>query len=491
LPCYAYLAQDRLSGIVVINIKKFEQVNNMDIVMKNYKSNEINKHLLKEAHIYLFILCILFSLLWGVLNETKSKPFTDRIEWVKQLDSSDVLFGKDINSLNRLFANNKYSFVSEYLTTVKAGGVSQDIYVNATNQECFLFTPSRMIKGEFLNEYHLKQASSVVVISDRLALSLFLTLEVLGENIILNGLSYKIVGVYKYPSNPLFLPGGYDKEVVYIPINSILNYKELPINQILFSIPEEFQSIYSVFDKSNDYELVNKLNNFQCNLYRHNSRKFNQWTNILNFIMGLTVILLIFRLIIRLLKKLIKYMKANLEDYYFKDLLLRFKIYIILFLPLLVLIIIIILWISKQIQFDFFYEQGDIPPENLFDISYYCMNFKRRLVESRLSTGLVTEYQVIHNWTLGLIRGVGMLTLVSLVFFLYSIKKLFLSSDEMHKSILMLAIPFLLGLIIGLLITFGLNMTPYIAWKTIILFLMLIVLSSLDSKYAYSTIISY
>ena len=115
--------------------------------------------------------------------------------------------------------------------TVTFNGTTRSYSVQATHPDGQVVETLEMLSGRFYNERDMKDLKKVAVIGQNVQQELFDELDPIGESIIVDGTSYKIIGVF------------YDKEGeqtmrrIYLPISTV-------------------QKVYSSFDKMDQLVLV-------------------------------------------------------------------------------------------------------------------------------------------------------------------------------------------------------------------------------------------
>ena len=149
-----------------------------------------------------------------------------------------VLKNKDIAYIKGSFQDD-YEYISarfnKYLT-VKYKKEATDFPIRAVHPDHQYIEKTIMEKGRFLNDNDLNKKLKVVVIGKQVVEELFKDKKPLGETIIMNGLTYKVVGVFSDKGNER------EERYIYAPLTTFQRiYKNTDqVDEILLTYNPKF-----------------------------------------------------------------------------------------------------------------------------------------------------------------------------------------------------------------------------------------------------------
>lgn len=231
--------------------------------------------------------------------EYVSKNNTDYItlsEIKQAVNNSD-----DIMTVN--VQNRKNGTAEAYHTSL----LSDNVNIILTDENYPEIHNINMIKGNFFSA--VISESDAIVISDSLANLLFKSIDIIGCQMILNGETKTISGVYENNESFVSDLSSNGLETVFVPV-----YYQTDINDLT--------RIESFYVKGNNGSIGNKeiqelnaLLNNKLELYKQNdlnsSKKLlMQLFNIIIFVIGLIVVVKLFSVIIKNIKKIVNYIIA-------------------------------------------------------------------------------------------------------------------------------------------------------------------------------------
>ena len=176
---------------------------------------------------------LLFTLLFGIgkgLQNTFKSQFADGAEnsiYIRTGESSKAYRGNQVGKLVQLknndfkFLVDKYDDKIEYISArvyknVRAiyKGETSNYTVRAVNPDHQFIEKSIIIKGRFLTQFDLKKKSKVIAIGRLVEKDLFGNHSALNKNISLNGINYKVIGVFKDEG------GDWEERIINMPITT-------------------------------------------------------------------------------------------------------------------------------------------------------------------------------------------------------------------------------------------------------------------------------
>ncbi|MDD4493514.1 MAG: ABC transporter permease, partial [Eubacteriales bacterium] len=319
---------------------------------------------------------ILITLLSGINNSLANSLSSDAestIELVRTKSYNTVLF-RDMEKVRESEGLGTISAYSEILSGVfnRFGVYGGNIKIVLTDSEYNDIYNIEMVKGTFLTSQTVEKGKAYAVISDQMAVKLFKTIDVIGNEIQISEQSFIVAGVYKGKSSIIWdvLSDGRDR--IFIPYSSYNNAEEMAIDIISIVIPPG-QDVYS---------LVNILEkNLGCGLESYDITKLSdafdmsyQFINLFTFIVGLTSILLTVLLAFRLTKKTAASLKNKTELYYPGQLFKTEKRRIIYNAAVILMFCIVAACIIYSIRFKIIIPDRYLPYDNIFDIKLYLDN---------------------------------------------------------------------------------------------------------------------
>lgn len=234
------------------------------------------------------------------------------------------------------------------------------VLVNEVYMKSF---PYQLLKGQILDSFMVKNRERVAMIDYDLALKLFFSSDVLGRHIFLDGINYKIIGVYEDKSIS-FAKDQYTR--VFIPYGSVDGWESFRIDTISISRSGDWKEKLEKLR----IEMGNTFDKYVYEDIGESKRLVHQGGKFLNFFLGINIIVLFLNLFIRMIKEVYIEIMKNLKEKYLSQIMRQYhlKMTEIIFFSAIVLSI-ILLW--KLLHFQALIPTEFIPDENIFDISYY------------------------------------------------------------------------------------------------------------------------
>lgn len=236
-----------------------------------------------------------------------------------------------------------------------------------TNQNYYELYKLSMVAGTFFSEDDVEKKQQYVIISDNLALKLYLRKNPIGETIYIDNYSYTILGVYE--ENDTFWGSinkdNYDR--IYIPYSSYPEYSSIPIDAIAFTNDDMlFENIDAMLAQYPQY-----MGNLSHYNYIEKLAFSTQPVPILLFSLQLILIFFILRMVYSPLKLTFKKVYAKKETEYLKDI-IKTNSKNLIYLSVFILVGIIgVVFLAKSIKFPILIPVSAIPNDNLFHINHY------------------------------------------------------------------------------------------------------------------------
>jgi len=267
----------------------------------------------KYSKLKLFLYTIIFALFMFMSISVRQQVISalpEAVEYVSKNNTDYITlseFKQAVNNSDDIMTvnvqNRKNGTAEAYHTSL----LSDNVNIILTDENYPEIHNINMIKGNFFSA--VISESDAIVISDSLANLLFKSIDIIGCQMILNGETKTISGVYENNESFVSDLSSNGLETVFVPV-----YYQTDIN--------DSTRIESFYVKGNNGSIGNKeiqelnaLLNNKLELYKQNdlnsSKKLLvQFFNIIIFIMGLIVAVKLFSVIIKNIKKIVNYIIA-------------------------------------------------------------------------------------------------------------------------------------------------------------------------------------
>lgn len=267
----------------------------------------------KYSKLKLFLYTIIFALFMFMSISVRQQVISalpEAVEYVSKNNTDYITlseFKQAVNNSDDIMTvnvqNRKNGTAEAYHTSL----LSDNVNIILTDENYPEIHNINMIKGNFFSS--VISESDAIVISDSLANLLFKSIDIIGCQMILNGETKTISGVYENNKSFVSDLSSNGLETVFVPV-----YYQTDIN--------DSTRIESFYVKGNNGSIGNKeiqelnaLLNNKLELYKQNdlnsSKKLLvQFFNIIIFIMGLIVVVKLFSVIIKNIKKIVNYIIA-------------------------------------------------------------------------------------------------------------------------------------------------------------------------------------
>ena len=267
----------------------------------------------KYSKLKLFLYTIIFALFMFMSISVRQQVISalpEAVEYVSKNNTDYITLSEikqavnnsdDIMTVN--VQNRKNGTAEAYHTSL----LSDNVNIILTDENYPEIHNINMIKGNFFSA--VISESDAIVISDSLANLLFKSIDIIGCQMILNGETKTISGIYENNESFVSDLSSNGLETVFVPV-----YYQTDIN--------DSTRIESFYVKGNNGSIGNKeiqelnaLLNNKLELYKQNdlnsSKKLlMQLFNIIIFVIGLIVVVKLFSVIIKNIKKIVNYIIA-------------------------------------------------------------------------------------------------------------------------------------------------------------------------------------
>lgn len=335
-------------------------------------------------------LAVLLATMVACINHSSGGIFAHDLghtaEMVRVREDNPVTF----KELSRLKNAAEWSGITGYSEMIS--GVSNKFGIGAggikavlTDAECPSVYKNEMLAGSFFDEQAVKRGEAYAVISDQLAVKLFKTIDIIGNEIEALGKKYTVTGVYKNRSPVIWSLCGDGFDRIYVPYGSIDNYGEKSVDVLtLTGKPEERMA--DIKGKMN-MELGGKMSSYRMIDYSVSNVVFHQYFDLLLFIIGAMAILHTLIFFIKYSVNTIRRFKKKAESFYFPEMLKTDRKRGACYLSVFLLCCACIILLYKSVQFEFIIADRYIPDDNIFDIRFYAKVFMNDIMTSNSYTG--------------------------------------------------------------------------------------------------------
>ncbi len=409
----------------------------------------------------LFFLFISINSISAYISNTYKNHYASRIE-INLISSSvnekDLITAGDIEDLAMAFPNGSISYMNQSDSIIEANNAIFPIKTVSSGENLERFLGLDILRGCFFNSEQYQYGNKVAVISDTLAYKLFTTHNIIGNEIYISGVKYRIIGLYKSKSSLLSVLSSDGSERVYIPFNSMTNISSEALNTVFIkddSLKDKPFRVHTI------EETLKECLRMEPNLYRIND--FNdssiytaQPLFLFVFLVGVLLICLIIKYLIKYLTFGYFNLKSGLKNNYFIQLMIKWKLRIPLFIIGAALILLIIGITFSTIKFKGTIPAEYIPVDNIFDFGFYADKLKDAIYKLNSNVGYVpTQMEILFNYNLLVIYISTLLLLINFIAAMSAIKlnKFFSDSiaDQM-KAFAVLAASILIGLALAFVI---------------------------------------
>lgn len=263
----------------------------------------------------------------------------------------------DIERLAQRISMNKVSFCSELDTTVVKGESVLPVLTN----EYFFENYDNLIYGNGFTPNMIIDKRRSVVISDKLALRLFLNTNAVDEKITLNEETYTVIGVYQKSNGFLGEISKDDKERIYIPYTCDERYQYCRVDMLTYDNSSPSATLLEMMNFDSYYSVD----------FSEKSRVLLNFPDIANFVLFASLVIVVMKVWYRVNSRLLTSIKSDMQGLYFTSILKSKWWKILLFLVLAFGLPLLLIWLFILCGFEIYIVSQYIPTENIFDVSYY------------------------------------------------------------------------------------------------------------------------
>lgn len=436
----------------------------------------------------LFFLVISINSVSLEIDSTYKNGYASRMEINLQsnyVDQKNLINASDIKDLAMSFPNGSISYMTQSDSIIEANHAIFPIkaVLSAENVEKFLGL--YMLRGCFINSEQYQYGNKVAVISDTLAYKLFTSHNVIGNEIYITGVKYKIIGLYKSERSILSVLASDGIERVYIPFNSISNNASKLLDTIFVkddSLREKPFRIHTMEGTLKERLRV-EPNLYRINDFYDSSIYTSQPLLLFIFLVGVLLVCQIIKYFIKYLKFGFLHLKGGLRSNYLVGILIKWKLRIPLYIIGVILILLLVGAICWNITFKGAIPAEYIPVDNIFDFKFYANRIREAINSSNSNFGYIpTQLELILRYNLMVVYISMLFLLINFVAVLSAIKLDRLVSGTIIKQIAVLTISVAIGLAISFIICLLFRINFIIPVKEMIILIMFLVVKLINEN---------
>lgn len=314
-------------------------------------------------------------------NLNLNKNISNVLEYEKinkslSTNDSGITF-EELNKVKETYKNLTFTGYKEISCAIKnkyGNSPSEEIKTKMvlTDEKYFSLYPYKMVQGGKIDFLSVKNGNKIAVISDILAINLFKSIKVIGNTITLSNVKYKIVGVYKENQSLTYSASEDGYERIYVPYSS---YTVSGANEKLFldifTTKDASQTGYNNINNKLTKTIGGNISLYNMVDYTTLKKISFQYIHMFYFIIGICVIVVLIKITFKYLKNLVAFFREKLKISYFNDILSDNKKGIVIVFSKIILSLISVLIIFNLIKFNIVIEDKYLPPDNIFDVSFY------------------------------------------------------------------------------------------------------------------------
>ncbi|WP_137697688.1 ABC transporter permease [Ruminiclostridium herbifermentans] len=378
------------------------------------------------------------------------------------VNQNNLIKASDIEDLAKSFPNGSISYMTQSDSIIEANHAIFPIKAVLSAENADKFLGLDILRGCFINSEQYQYGNKVAVISDTIAYKLFMSHNVIGNEIYISDIKYKIIGVYKSKNSILSVLASDGIERVYIPFKSTTdNASKIPYtifikDESLKEKPFRVHTLEGIIKE----RLRKEPNMYRINDFYESSIYTSQPFLLFIFLVGVLLICKVIKYFIKYLKFGFLNLKSGLRNNYLVGILFKWKLPIIIYIIGTALILILLGEIGKNITF-----KGAIPPEyipvdNIFDFKFYANKIREAIYGLNSNFGYIpTQLELFLRYNLLVVYISILFLILNFIAVLSAIKLDKLVSGTITKQMAALAASVVIGLAISFIacLLFGIS----------------------------------
>ncbi len=442
-------------------------------------SNELKRYSIKKLITSMSILfCLVFllnSVVAGFQADYEKRyggRFEININSVKAADNRTIKYKQIQNMVN--YQLERVSYLNETEAYIKTGNSGYTVDTVLCGENLIDFIDIHMLQGTFLSKEQHELGKKVAVISDSLALRLFMTNRVLGNKVSIGEVTYTIVGVYKKEVTPFSILYSDGAERIYIPFESVAGFNSRTINTVLIS-DKKFQEATFGTDKVTEFLKKTGVDrsNYEINDFYNSNVYVSQPLSAFILFVGVLIILMLLSYFIRYIKDGFAFFRNRMEGGYLFEVIAGTRLGLIVFFSGAAVLLLSMGAIYYAVRFKGFIPYQYIPSENIFDLNFYGNLIKTGILKANRFTGYMpTQYELWFNINLFFSYALTICIFISFIAVKSTIKLYRLAGGYSNvESLTILILSLLISVVGGFLICImsGLQFTFPVCYTVILI----------------------
>lgn len=178
------------------------------------------------------------------------------MDWAKQTEITrrDFFNDRDIKAIRQVDGVEAVTPILEENSSLRFKDNKIDVILIGANEDSQIITNVELIKGRFISNSDITNRSQQIVISEREARELFGTIDVVGEEVIMNTyrgpINLQIIGVSRHEENMFSGAMNNGRAQVYVPISTIMR---------IYNVNDYYGVNIKVTDKDNMDEIGTQI----------------------------------------------------------------------------------------------------------------------------------------------------------------------------------------------------------------------------------------
>ena len=412
----------------------------------------------------LFFLVISINSISLNIRNTYKNDYASRMEinLENYVDQKNLIKASDIEDLAMAFPNGNISYMTQSDSIIEANHAIFPIKAVLSAENVEKFMGLDILRGCFFNSEQYQYGNKVAVISDSLAYKLFTSHNVIGNEIYISGVKYKIIGVYKSKSSILSVLASDGIERVYIPFYSMSDNASKLLNTIFVKDANLQEKPFRVHTMEGILKerLRIEPNTYRINDFYDSSIYTSQPFLLFIFLVGVLLICQVIKYFIKYLKFGFLNLKGGLRSNYLVGILIKWKLQIPIYIIGAILIMLLLVAICKNITFKGVIPAEYIPVDNIFDFKFYANKMREAIYSLNSNFGYIpTQLELILRYNLMVVYVSMLFLILNFIAVLSAIKLDKLISGTITRQIAALAVSAVIGLAISfsICLLFGIN----------------------------------
>ena len=403
----------------------------------------------------LFFLIIMINSISSDIGNTYKNDYSSRVEInIKSNfgDEQKLIKPSGLEIFKMQYSSESISYMNELDSFLQTGNVGYPVKAVLSGENLENFLSLNILRGTFFSKNQYEYGKKVAVISDTMAQKLFTSHNVIGNEINISGLKYKIIGLFRNKNSLFSLLGSDGVERVYIPSESLSNNGLKIVNTVFIKDKRLQAESFKVntIEKALSERLMVDSYLYKINDFYYNSSYTSQPLSMFIFLVGILCICLLIKYFIEYLKFGFLYLKKGMKNNYLLQILVKWKLRIPVFLILAALIPLFIGTVFWLIRFKGAIPQEYIPANNVFDFGFYANKVKEAIYSANNNVGYApTELEILFHNNLTAIYVLMSFVIINFIAVVSTIKLNKMVCESSAKQNIMIVVSLFIGLAVA------------------------------------------